>query len=269
MNCLVLQGEEVSGGGELGGEVDPLPPSPCSSFPHYSLICSLGSHSGKGGDDGDERSWRLIRRLFEGASQGGECHPGGRWGGEEEDLDTAGAHRVPTPLSAFLPNPVTCSYTWVFPPLPILHNCSSPACCATTFLLHQLLVQRSVWRHHHSSFLFVVGKKTSSALLPRAEPDKSRHTWGRRSGPTQVAARQLIITLLFVYHSFVCLSLLYLFINPLFVYHSFVCLPLLCFWPPKYWRHKKFEPPTAEGDHCCCLQLICCFKQLYCLCDFN
>ena len=123
-----------------------------------------------------------------------------------------------------------------------------------------------------SLFLFLICcwlKDLSSALLPRAEPDKSRHTWGRRSGPTQVAARQLIITLLFVYHSFVCLSLLYLFINPLFVYHSFVCLPLLCFWPPKYWRHKKFEPPTAEGDHCCCLQLICCFKQLYCLCDFN
>ena len=66
--------------------------------------------------------------------------------------------RHPPPLSAFLSNSVTCSYTWVFPcPVPILHNCSNPACCATIFLFYHLLVQRSLWRHHYSSFLFVVG----------------------------------------------------------------------------------------------------------------
>ena len=76
-----------------------------------------------------------------------------------------------------------------------------------------------------SLFLFLICcwlKDLSSALLPRAEPDKSRHTWGR-SGPTQVAARQLIITLLFVYHSFVCLLILFLFITHLFVYYALVC----------------------------------------------
>ena len=132
--------------------------------------------------------------------------------------------RRPPPLSAFLSNSVTCSYTWVFPcPVPILHNCSGPA-CAPRFS-YSITCLSNV---HYSSFLLVVDKKTSSALLPRAEPDKSRlHTWGR-NGPIQVAARQLIITLLFVYHSFVCLSLFCLFITPLFVYHSFFCLSLLC-----------------------------------------